>query len=156
MEYSSSWEANSRSDSQDITRTFWNPKVHYRVHKSHQSLSRATLIQSSPSNPISLKLFWILFSHLLLDLPVVSSLGTYQPCILHVPHLLYDLIILILFEIWTYKNICVYNSQCMFVCLFVCRKVHLLKSQMPTAVLLLGHSLMHPEITTRRHGGKYA
>jgi hypothetical protein len=34
MEYSPSWEADSRSANQEMSYHLWNPKVHYRVHKN--------------------------------------------------------------------------------------------------------------------------
>jgi len=70
MKQGTSWEANNDSASHEIPCLLWNPKVHYRVHKTspHWSQSWARCIHSSPSHPISLRSILISF-HLCLGLP---------------------------------------------------------------------------------------
>jgi hypothetical protein len=51
LEESPSWEANSRSPSEEISRLLWNPKVHYRFHNSPllvPILSQMNKVHNSP------------------------------------------------------------------------------------------------------------
>jgi hypothetical protein len=79
MDQSPFWEANSHAASQEIPRPLWNPSVCYRVHKSQSLfLSWSTRIQWTTSYIISVSSVLILQSHLLLGLPMVSSLQIFQ------------------------------------------------------------------------------
>jgi hypothetical protein len=101
MEPSPSWGAANRAATQELPSILWSPDVQYRAHKS-SALVRATLIQSTPSHPISLSSILIVSTHLRLGLP--SSLffwlshqysicipllppSCYMPCPSHPPWL---------------------------------------------------------------------
>ena len=70
MEQSPSWEANRSSSSQEIPRILWNPKAHYRIHKSPLSvLVLSQIDEVHVSRPTSRRPILILSSHLCLGLP---------------------------------------------------------------------------------------
>jgi hypothetical protein len=72
MELSPSWEAANCAATQELPSLLWNPKVHYRLHKSPPLvpiLSQIDPIHTIPSHPISLRSISILSTHLRLGLP---------------------------------------------------------------------------------------
>jgi hypothetical protein len=72
MKLSPSWEIASCAATQELPNILWNPKVHYRVHKSPPLapiLSHINPVHTIPPYPIALTSILLLSTHLRLDLP---------------------------------------------------------------------------------------
>ena len=72
MEQNPSWEANTSSDNQEMSRKLRHPEVHYRIHKSTPPPHVPNFNQSNPFNvphPTYGRFILILRSHLRLVLP---------------------------------------------------------------------------------------
>jgi hypothetical protein len=81
-----SWEADSHSAGQETPRSLWNPKVHYRVHKS------PSLSHMNPIHILSPYFRKIRSNIILPSTPRSSELShplrlysSFLPCVLHIP-----------------------------------------------------------------------
>jgi hypothetical protein len=85
MELSLSWESDSLSVAQEFSNILWNPKVHYRVHKSHPLypiLNETNPVHTIPSYLSKFYVYTI--NHLRLGLPCGLFPSTFPIKILYV------------------------------------------------------------------------
>jgi hypothetical protein len=68
-ELSPSWETANYAGTQELPNILWNPKVHYRVHKSLPLIPILSQINPVHTIPSYLRPTSILFTHLCLGLP---------------------------------------------------------------------------------------
>ena len=71
MKQSSSWEANSSSDSQEIPHILWNPNVHFHIHKHLPPVPILSLI--SPIHACIFQFLKIYFNIYLQPMPTSSK-----------------------------------------------------------------------------------
>jgi hypothetical protein len=79
MELSPSWESASHAGTQELPNISWNPKVHYRVHKSPPLVPILSQNNSVHTTQSYLRSTLILSTHLCLGLPSVSFLLAFPP-----------------------------------------------------------------------------